>query len=122
MFRYLFPVQIYLASVAYGSEIKELPLSGLRVSIEMSGVPYGPFIIFQFGSLRIPVTGNIETQPAFERVLVELLPGLRCPVLVHLHFLALVVQVDYCIPFPVQELIVPSIYIRHERSSGIFRR
>ena len=111
---YLFSVQVDFATIADSTEIKELAFVCQAFGIKVTGIPYSAFVILQFGRLRVPVTRNIKTQPAFKRVFIEIDISFRLPVLIDFHPLPLVVQVDDSIPFTIQRMDVATIYIRYQ--------
>ena len=117
----LFAVEIDPASVAHSPEIQELSSAVGRSGIEMPCIPHSPFVIFQFWSLGVPVARDVETETTLKRIFVELLPRLRCPVLIDLHFPPLVIKVHDGIPLPVEQSVVTSVDIGHERGTTCIR-
>ena len=111
---YLFSVQVDFATIADSTEIKKLAFVCQAFGIKVTGIPYSAFVILQFGRLRVPVSRNIKTQPAFKRVFIEIDISFRLPVLIDFHPLPLVVQVDDSIPFTIQRMDVATIYIRYQ--------
>ena len=107
----LLAVEIDPATVAYGPEMEEQPPSVLPRSVEPPGVPDRTFVVFQFGRLGIPVRGNIQPQPVFERIFVKIGLSLGFAVQVNLVLASLIVEIDDGVPFPVQRLHLASVNV-----------
>ncbi len=106
-------VEINAATVAHSPETEKFTTVWFGVSIEVAGIPYCPFIIFEFRRLRVPVAGHFKPETSVKRVFVEIGIALRLAVLIHLHAVALVVEIHYGVPSAVEQAIVPAVDVGH---------